>query len=1429
MMQARKRERSRPPALIAALAIVVATLVVAPSAVAPSATAAGQDLVTDNVVAINETVSDAGFVHPGVGLSADDLRNAQEMVRTGQEPWASYFEAMTATGYASKTFRASNSKSAAEPDVALDPNYNHGSLRGRQTRDSFGALTQALMWTMTGDEVYRKNAIQVLRTWASMNPDGYKYFADAHIHTGHPLYQFLMAAEIIRATEPAADDTPGTQDGYDVVWSAEDDERLLTNFAEPIVNVFNYSNERWMNQHNFGVIGRVATAIYADDTEGYATGVEWFTVNSGDTEYDNGAMAPLMPLIEAGDPANPYGEEFVQVREMGRDQAHGEANIDNFTALARMLDVQGTEVDPTAGTVSTADSAVSSYDFLDRRLLDGANTMYGFMQGAYTPWVEERGEGWNGTISQAYRGRLFDPVSELYYQYKYERGVDVEAEAPWLAELHTRRDGPLYYNGTGVSNFWGQGDKNPEYWVAFPEELAGTAPVAQPADSDLGFDRWSLQLDDRTEIVTEGDATFARANVTEEGTTSVISRLMHDHNGANGLLLRSDGLATLEVLDKEEASGLNPYEDEATAMATVEVPDTGGEWRYVTYPEGGSYTGFYRLTGAEGTTVDLDSVRLQADKSLTSPKFEQTTDAYYLWAGAESQLDLSATDAGGSVAYEAAGLPEGATLDAGTGKVSWSPADGDRGSHEVQIVAGDGESIAARTFELIVEKNRPKMIDRAVADGVDADAVYTTETRARYETMLRAARDASESGTDEEFRTAFEALLVAIDELKLLNPTLGDGSLDYGNGVVTPTVINAGAVDALTDDADSSVGDLRAAYFTLDFGTRYRVSPEEFGVQARFTFGMRSAGTNVYGSNDGITWDLLTERMTSDTNEMETIPVVEEHRGKEFRYLKVQLDEPAPPIDPAYPGIWSFAEFHIFGERSEVPGTVTDVTMVSADAVDGRVTSGDTVTVNLLSPTPVSDVAVTIGGQEAEVTSPDQGTTWAATTELADVTGGGMLPITVDHTTAGGTSAATILGTTDGKQLYASDERNLVDLAGAQVIKADGSPDESKATEAATMFDAKASTFSNIATVGGQADLIWDFGEGTQISVDRLDYLARQHDEGMRQMDHLVFEGSNDLSSWTTLTEPTFKTLSWQNLESSGDEAYRYLRVRNGMLIHIAELRLFGEPVYDIEPLLERADAVDLSAYTRGSQLLFPREVTAVRKALAEPDADEQALAQRLIDAWDLLDPLKTEAPATFEQSWVAASTATADGATSAAANGWRMFDGNTGTYTDTTTKSCTNTVLPTDGTAFMVVGIKYFPRDSAYARATGIGIQGSNDDGATWTQFASTGTPVRGWNTVKLAEPVHYGALRLSGGNGFCNVAELRFIVEVIDKSGLDVYLDDAAALTEADWTADSWAALVAARDAARAVADNKGATQEEVDPAADELAEAIAGLTKA
>jgi hypothetical protein len=1148
MTQVGQRTRSRLTALTAALAAGIAAVAAVPPAA--QAETSYDSLLTENVVQINETVSDAGFVHPGVGLSADDLRNAQEMVRTGQEPWASYFDAMTKTGAASKTYRASNSKSASEPDVALDPNFTQVGLRYRETNDSFGALTQSLMWVMSGDEVYRKNAIQALRTWASMNPDGYKYFADAHIHTGKPLSQFLMAAEIIRATEPAADDTPGTYGGYDVVWSAYDDARLLGNFAQPVVDTFLYSNEKWMNQHNFGLYGRIATAIYADDAEGYAKGVEWFTVNSAFDDYTNGSMAAQMPVIAADDPANPYGEEFVQLREMGRDQAHAECNIDNFAALARFLNVQGTKVDPVDGTVSTRDDAVSAYNFLGNRLLAGADAFDGYMMGEYTKYIDDRGTG--GVISPAYRGRMFNALNELYYQYKYVEGVDVEAEAPNVALLNERMDGPLYNYGTGVNNFWAAGDKSIEYWVAFPPEIAGTEPTPVE-DTTLTFGHYGIPLDDGTEIVTEDDRTFARATADADGTTSVVSRVMFPGNSRMGVLVRTDGPAVLEVLDKEEADPRNDLEPQPNVLSRIELPDTQGEWRYVTYPAAGLNTQFYRVSG-DGATVDLDALMFNAQTQLTAPAFAQDRDRFYLWPGATSSFELGATDSGGAPAHTAAGLPDGAELDAATGTVTWTPTSHDTGTHAVQVVADDGDAIAARTFDLVVAKNRPKMIDAAVADGTEEGAVYTTASLEPYQEALTTARDASENGTDAEFRTAFEALLDAIEALELLNPQLADGSFDYRNAV-TPIGLSVDAVRNLPNGGGT--GDLRTASFTLDFGTQYRIAAEQFGIQARFSFPMRSQGTNVYGSNDGISWTLLSERETSETNDMETIPVAAEHRGEEFRYLKLQVDNPGIPIDPAYPGIWSIGTFRVFGERSEVPGDITDVTVTSPDALAGKVTAGDNVTVNFTSAKPISDVAVSVGGQELAATSEDS-LSWTATGTLGDLTGGGALDVAIDHTTAAGETAATIHGPTDGKLLYGSDERDLIDLADAQVVKLDGTADTAKATHAALMLDGNPATTSDVPAVDGRFYLIWDFGADAQVTAGRFDFLARQDNNGLVRMNDLVFQGSNDLENWTTLTDPTYKTLSWQNLPSSDDGGYRYLRVSNGALIDIAELRLFG-------------------------------------------------------------------------------------------------------------------------------------------------------------------------------------------------------------------------------------------------------------------------------
>jgi hypothetical protein len=276
----------------------------------------------------------------------------------------------------------------------------------------------------------------------------------------------------------------------------------------------------------------------------------------------------------------------------------------------------------------------------------------------------------------------------------------------------------------------------------------------------------------------------------------------------------------------------------------------------------------------------------------------------------------------------------------------------------------------------------------------------------------------------------------------------------------------------------------------------------------------------------------------------------------------------------------------------------------------------------------------------------------------------------------------------------------------------------------------------------------------------------------MVRMDGLVLEGSNDLSSWTRLTDPTFKTMSWQNLPSLDGGGYRYVRVTNGALIDIAELRLFGDLRLELAPVIARAEAVDLAAHSRGSGILFIRELDAVKAAAAEEGADQSALAHRLTDAWDLLEPAATSAAAALDQSWVTASSASWDGKRNAAANGWAMFDGNTATFTDTTTKAGWVSVIPTDGTVFAVESIRFLPRSGSVSRTNNVSLQGSNDGGATWTTFASTGTAVAGWNTVTLTEPVRYEALRVSSGDGFMNFAELQFIASAIDKTALALYL---------------------------------------------------------
>jgi hypothetical protein len=223
---------------IGALALTTAVCAALLGSVPTAASAAD----TPTPPEITETVTPEGFVHPGISVTAAQLENARTQVEAGVEPWASYFDAMSQTRYAARDYVAQNQ--GETDDAPLDDAYDEIPMRGKALDDSIGALTQAVMYVMTGDEAYRANALHTLRTWSSMDPEKYAYFPDAHIHTGVPLEYFLTAAEIVRATS-----TDGDLDGYDLTWTDVDQQRAEDNLVRPTLETFLFSQNRLWNQH----------------------------------------------------------------------------------------------------------------------------------------------------------------------------------------------------------------------------------------------------------------------------------------------------------------------------------------------------------------------------------------------------------------------------------------------------------------------------------------------------------------------------------------------------------------------------------------------------------------------------------------------------------------------------------------------------------------------------------------------------------------------------------------------------------------------------------------------------------------------------------------------------------------------------------------------------------------------------------------------------------------------------------------------------------------------------------------------------------------------------------------------------------------------------------------------------------------------------
>ena len=143
-----------------------------------------------------------------------------------------------------------------------------------------------------------------------------------------------------------------------------------------------------------------------------------------------------------------------------------------------------------------------------------------------------------------------------------------------------------------------------------------------------------------------------------------------------------------------------------------------------------------------------------------------------------------------------------------------------------------------------------------------------------------------------------------------------------------------------------------------------------------------------------------------------------------------------------------------------------------------------------------------------------------------------------------------------------------------------------------------------------------------------------------------------------------------------------------------------------------------------------------------------------------------------------------------------------------------TSIIIPIDS-ELVSIGFQAFDG----ARITEITLPASLTS-ITWPQytFPSTLTTIKGFAGTyaeELATQYGYTFIDLGGGT-----------VITVDKTALDAAIAGAAALAEADYTADSWVLFASALSAAQIVSDDTDATQIEVDDALAALEAAIAAL---
>ncbi|WP_261301645.1 carbohydrate-binding protein [Paenibacillus andongensis] len=1098
----------------------------------------------DNYVVTGPT----GLVHPGILQSRADLNTMRDMIWLGKEPWASAFDVFRKSAESSKNIAVYGNGGTQKQFTFPQVSDSNGDKELRE--DATTAYQQALMWYITGDQVYLDNAKKVMDAWAV----GLKQFFDTTepanwdtiskvwgassvLASGTSGQKMAAAAEILLYT-PSSGWCRDAQGNIDY-----EKKKPFDNFLRLIWQETN----KWFgfyNQAAIGNMGYMSISIFLDDINGYNEAVERFAVNKKAVDQDNASGAESINFSLAAAIMD-NGE----VVEMGRDQGHSNLDVATYGVTARTIHVQGTKLDPVTG-VPVAEGGVDPFEFQDQKLLKALSYYTKYNAGydvEYFPHINGVGQktGWTG-ISP--RGGSITEAASIYNYYKYEKGYsggkydelfkypEILMEHPEVPAIDTPGSGTLLFTpANGALDTEPKGPPQPWQEVANLNGLYNRHPAIPFSFNNQIFYKNGFVKPGIASYLDENGAVQYKAEGTMNGN-------WFGYENFDFGSVPADTLAFTYAQNSTAGSIISMYVTEpdvklddasmalTTPTAIFKVPHTG----WWTIPN----TYVQKFNNIGDTLKGKKNLYFKTTGSNNAYNFSAEA-RWFQFSGGFAKTDNKAFEApiASGTGYVKNEASNNVTLTDG-GYIGYRNMNFDSGTVQLQL-----NHIAAGSGMLEMRLGGPQ--GQLVKSYPIADTAGSTVTAAfnhQNDEIIY-----GNNGGNNDFYLVYRGTgSLTVNSFKYVTPS-SSGSVPttkrQGGSYLSDLYGNAQKIgDHVVLQGDNSA----VTYRQVDMGAkgddrRYmvlRVKSNEPVVMKAIDLGNGDATANT-----------VAEFAVPNTNgEFVTIPYDLGKSGYAARegmiYLRLQATGGTANgnVEVDY---FSF-------DNADIPfvNLLQSVSIGSDHPGNPSIaTRGDTVTLSFTASEPIDNVAVYFGSTKLDAVSTDA-RHFTVTQKLGEIYTLGKVQFRIDYN-QGANFGKSVKVTTDGTLVTIVNEDGLINDVFKNLSLIDSTPGRSMdATiqQVANMFDGNATTISDFrSSNGGWGSWVaFDLGDQDKVQLTQVKLIGNQG--APARTAGVIIQGTNhvDYEPWVTLSAPAVNTVNWQTLTVQNPKAYRYIRIYNG-------------------------------------------------------------------------------------------------------------------------------------------------------------------------------------------------------------------------------------------------------------------------------------------